>query len=111
MLQLLDEIIRVLLEGGLVAPIQRRTQPFLPQRLDIAIGTGQGIARAASDPLLQVACVQALLQVITQRGDAVPRCARFQLPTQAIGRHAQGAGGIDRRRIVLAEPGDQSGTE
>ncbi|MNV36118.1 hypothetical protein D3C71_1275830 [compost metagenome] len=70
----------------------------------------QRIVRLAAAALLQAA-VQTLLQVVAQRGDDLHGCIGFELPVQAVGGHAQGTGGIDRRRVVLAEPGDQPGAD
>ncbi|MNF85780.1 hypothetical protein D3C84_681910 [compost metagenome] len=55
--------------------------------------------------------VEAILQAVGNAGDVFAGGACRQFPAQVIGLHAHRARGVDRRRIALAEPGDQPGAQ
>ncbi|MNJ54414.1 hypothetical protein D3C77_498510 [compost metagenome] len=114
-LQQVDELVELLDEGqgaGLerhgVTALKRRVEGVLPILLQLLVATVEIGVAAVFQHRLEGMAIEPLLQALTDVIDFFAVGAGGQLPAQAIGLHTHGACGVDRRRITLAEPGNQT---
>ncbi|MNR10154.1 hypothetical protein D3C85_1263890 [compost metagenome] len=117
-LQQADELVELVDEGqgaglkaGGVATLQGGQQGLLPVVLQLLVTGLQLEVLAVFEHRFQCRAVEPLLQAVADALELDGFGPGGQLPAQVVGLHAHGTGGVDRRRIALAEPGDQPGAE
>ncbi len=117
-LQQADEPVQLFNEGlgaGLkcrrIAADQRRMQVFVPGLLELLVAALQVGIGAVVQHGLEGLAGEALLQALCNAGEFFGVGPRGQFPAQVIGLHAHRACGVDRRRVALAEPGNQASAQ